>query len=97
MLRAAVIPYIAVIFVAYRLHTSIASHNESNNVYVCPSGFRYNDELNPTLTNEFATAAFRVGHTFLPDILPYRGFDLSGEGVGDFRLEDVSYTKHMTS
>ena len=89
--------------------TSIASHNESplspspelryhsNNVSVCRIGFRYNDELDPTLTNEFATAAFRVGHTFLPDILPYRGFDLSGEGVGDFRLEDVSYTKHMTS
>ena len=29
----------------------------------------YKDNIDPRVTNEFAAAAFRIGHTLIPDIL----------------------------
>ena len=48
---------------------------------------RYDPTLNPDVTNEFTTAAFRFGHTMIPDILPYR--DFAFDQNGDFPLENV--------
>ena len=48
----------------------------------------YNAALNPDMANEVATAAFRFGHTPIPDILPFedRGFTVRQ----DRELPDVS-------
>ena len=31
--------------------------------------YAYSNEFNPTVTNEFATAAFRVGHSWVPSLI----------------------------
>ena len=47
----------------------------------------YNDTLDPTLDNVFSVAAFRFGHTFIVDQLPYARNDFS-EQI-DVMLSDV--------
>ena len=60
-------------------------------ITICLSaGIRYDHSLNPDITNAFAAAAFRFGHSLIPEILSYRKFDLSGSPDGDVSLSEVS-------
>lgn len=50
---------------------------EENNINVEPTGFKdtYNSSIDATVFNAFSTAAFRFGHSMIPDVLQMVGFD----------------------
>ena len=49
----------------------------------------YNASLDGRIDNEFATAAFRLGHTYVPDNLPFQSRDLTLDPENR-KLSDVS-------
>lgn len=51
----------------------------------------YDPDVNPTMSNEFATAAYRVGHTALSSNLKRLGADLEPTGSGNLQLADVFF------
>lgn len=51
-----------------------------------PAAFSYNDTLQPDISNEFSTAAFRVGHTMLSPQMKL--VDINGNDVGALSLKD---------
>ena len=52
-------------------------------------GSVYNSNLDPTLDNVFSVAAFRFGHTFIVDKLPFLRNDLIEKN--EIYLSDVSH------
>ncbi len=52
-------------------------------------GFR--DEVDPTIANEFATAAYRLGHSLLPEIIRRIGPDGTTIEAGDLPLADAFF------
>ena len=49
----------------------------------------YDEQVNPALANEFSTAAFRFGHSMLPEIL--LRLNKNGNSTGDIALKDAFF------
>ena len=61
--------------------TAHAQHN------LASEGSVYNSNLNPTMDNVFSVAAFRLGHTYIVNDLPFLRNDLTE--INNVRLSDV--------
>ena len=61
--------------------TAHAQHN------LASEGSVYNNNLDPTMDNVFAVAAYRFGHTFIVDELPFLRNDFTE--INNVRLSDV--------
>lgn len=62
-----------------------------------PSYTGYNSNIESDITNEFATAAFRIGHTMLQDELLLLNDDLSDYGTGSLALKDAFFRPDRVS
>ena len=57
-------------------------------------GFR--EDIDPTIANEFATAAYRLGHSLLPPVLPRVNADASTAEEGDLPLAEAFFDPTIT-
>ena len=65
--------------------TAHAKHN------LASEGSVYNSNLDPTMDNVVSVAAFRLGHTFIPEIFPFARNDFSE--ITSVTLSDVRKLK----
>jgi hypothetical protein len=56
-------------------------------------GYKLN--IQPDITNNFATAAYRIGHTMVADDIVMRNNDCEEVGPGEFDLLDVFWQPHL--
>jgi peroxidase len=55
----------------------------------------YNDNVRPDITNTFATASFRIGHTMVSDDVILADNDCEEVGPGEMELVDVFWTPSL--
>ena len=56
-----------------------------------PKGSKYKPKINPAMTNEFATAAYRFGHSMVQGKTKLLAVDNPSQEVGSFQLRDVFF------
>ena len=56
-----------------------------------PEGSKYKPEINPAMASEFATAAYRFGHSMAQGIIKLLAVDNPGQEVGTFQLRDAFF------
>ncbi len=56
---------------------------------------RYNDEVRPDITNTFATAAFRLGHTMVSDDVVLADNNCEEVGPGEMELQEVFWNPQL--